>query len=192
MFNSISWTDFLLAIGCLVGAYYFVTGLLFYNKEIIARLKGAKRTPSTIPSQPTNDNTDNLLGAIKRSPSVNEPEYSEDEDLVQFGESNATEIPVVNGISESKPDTDDGLVLGKISDLLEEVKIILSLFAGEKPSKEDLASTLRALLEKYAGLATSRYLTTINIFLYDHCKDACTDELKPEDVSAWWPSYSNQ
>lgn len=199
MFNSISWTDFLLTVGCLAGAYYFIASLLFYRHEIIARLKGARQTAAPFAPPLTNSDTDNLLGPIKRPGPANEPGHFDDDEQIkedehiQFGEqANADSSTSANPVIQSEHDAENALVLGRISDLLEEVKLILSLFGDEKPSKEDLASTLRALLEKYQGLAASRYLASINIFLYDLCKDTCAQELRPEDVSAWWPNHSIQ
>src|SRR5690349_15410148 len=137
MFNSISWTEFLLVIGCLAGAYYFIAGLLCYHQEIIAHLKGAKPGPRIPTREPSADNADNLLGTIKKTAPANDLEDSddadeiqEDEDQIHFGDStpNVHREPIKD-LDQNESPTDNGLVLGRIADLLEEVKVILSLFA---------------------------------------------------------------
>jgi hypothetical protein len=198
MFNSISWTEFLLAIGCLAGAYYFIVGLLCYQQEIVTRLKGVKSTPSIPEPLPSNEDADNLLGAIKKTPPANDPEDSDNvdqiedvDDQIQLSDSSApTNREPAQEVHRRESLGDNGLVLGSIADLLEEVKLILSLFGDEKPGKEDLASPLRALLEKYDWLVSTRYLIAINIFVYDLCKETCSEELTPQDVRSWWPAHS--
>jgi hypothetical protein len=192
MFNTISWPDFLFTIAILCGGYYLICGTVLYHREILEWLKDAKQThphSADVPT-PVEDNGDDLLGKIRKTATVHDDEYLDEADEIQFGKSKAQSANAEDS-SPDIPDPDGELIIGKVSDLLEEAKTLTSLFADEKASREDIGAMFRALLEKYTALTFSRYAEAINIFLYDLCKDACAFELHPDDVKSWWPSNSH-
>jgi hypothetical protein len=186
MFNTISWAEFLLAIALLCSVYYLICGMLFYHREIIEWFKGTKPTqprPANVPA-PANGKSEDLLGKIRRPPATTQDEYLDDADEIQFGNSQEENVTVND--SRNPPDPDATLILGKVSDLMDEAKTIVSLFPEEKANQEEIAAVFRALLEKYAPLKLSRYADAVNIFLLDLCKNACAFELSSDDVKAWW------
>lgn len=192
MFNTISWTDFLLTVAILCGGYYLVCGTFLYHHEIIEWFKGAGQIQprsADLPG-PVEGNADDLLGKIRKPSTTHDDEYLDEADEIQFGERIAQSENATNS-SQDVPDPDGELIIGKVSDLLEEAKTLTSLFGEEKASREDIGAMFRALLEKYTALASTRYAGTINIFLYDLCKDACAFELHADDVKSWWTSKAN-
>jgi len=192
MFNTISWTDFLFTIATLCGGYYLICGTFLYHREIVEWLKGAnpiQQRTADVPG-PVEDNADDLLGKIRKTSATHDDEYLDEADEIQFGKSKAQSEDAEDS-SPDVPDPDGELIIGKVSDLLEEAKTLISLFADEKASREDIGAMFRALLEKYTALTFSRYAEAINIFLYDLCRDACAFELHLGDVKSWWPSNSH-
>src|SRR5687768_10003966 len=63
MFKSISWQEYLFAVGCLAVGYYAVTVAIFYSRDILLKSKGA----ATLKAKPDISKTDKPQGKFMGS-----------------------------------------------------------------------------------------------------------------------------
>lgn len=184
MLNSISWQEFFQTVVVAVGSYYAIAILLLYSKDITQKIQALKT--HTVKREPRSGVADskNLMGAIKNEqPTETIPSNQK---VVSSSEVS---------ISENASDTavqylEDALLIGTVSDLLQEVKIIADMIAESKGNKEDAASAFQSLLKNYLHLSSTKYQEAIDLVIYDHCKNRCALQVEISDVRSWWPQES--
>ncbi len=64
MFKSISWQDYLLAVGVLAAGYYLIVISVFYSRDILSRLKGATVSKTKAPQATPEAEAQKFMGAI--------------------------------------------------------------------------------------------------------------------------------
>ncbi len=185
MFKSISWQEYFYATTIVVGGYYAVSILLLYSKGLIQKFKANRATPTRVENENSGGLSNNLMGKIRRDQPIEK--VSTHHKTVQ-----AEEISVA--IEEPKKSetqiSSDVLLVGSVSDLLQEIKTLSNIISDTKGSKEDGASMFQSLLENYSHLSSTNYQEGINLFLYDQCKSQCAFEIELAEIKTWWPSES--
>src|SRR5689334_7726947 len=122
MLRSISWQDFLIALAVLAGAYYLVVALVFYREEIADLFRngpasrGRERSSETDRPQKTSP----LMGLVvddgqSQASSEVTRETSEEQHYAAHDE-----LPEEVGTASGS----DEMLVGTVSDLLEEIKTI--------------------------------------------------------------------
>jgi hypothetical protein len=176
MFNSLSWQEFFNAIFIVLGAYYGISILLLYSREIIQRFK-AKRDQGNKPVAEVKKDLSNLMGGIKKDlPKKHEQTVDARELIVDQPKS-----------SEQFSDNEDSLLIGSVSDLLHEIKVLARVIKESNGSKEEGAPMFESLLSNYSHLSTTKYQQSVSLFIHDLCRSECGFEVDLSEVNAWWP-----
>lgn len=176
MFNSISWQEFLNAISIVSVAYYVISILLLYSGEIIQRFK-AKGDNANNPVPKVKEDWGNVMGGINKDlPKKHEQTVDAQELLVQQ--------PKLN---EQSTENEDSLLIGSVSDLLHEIKVLARVIKENNGSKAEGASMFQSLLANYAHLSTTKYQQSVSLLIHDLCRSECGFEVDLSEVNAWWP-----
>lgn len=173
MLNSISWSDFFIVVGVVVTAYYVITVLLLYSNEIKGFLKGKPKNSTS--EEEHVDSTTDVLGTTK---SMVKPPVR------------AQRISVPNDPEETNRKTtnessDEELLTGAVSDLLDEIKTRIKTLEGW--NKDEVLGVFRELLGKYPQLIGTVYQESINHFIANVCTEHFSWSLEPEEVQPLWP-----
>lgn len=88
-------------------------------------------------------------------------------------------------ISSNKPKTDP-VLLGPISDLLEDIKTIRSDARGRKNNNSSQIQHFQVLLAHYYPLIGTRYVEMITRFIYDAFKRQRSVRLSLAEIRSWW------
>ena len=165
--QSITWQEFLIAAGLLTGLYYVIVLL------ILSRIrKGFTATLSD-----TEPDKSNVMGGINDD-DVDGPTASVGPEDVSFAQTTQQDSP----LSESS----NSLLLGSVSDLLEEAKTLTQFILENKSSKEEATAFLRTLLSKYSQLKDTRYQKAIELYLFNELKDHEGQEMSLDEIKALW------
>lgn len=172
MLNSISWSDFFIAVGIVVIAYYAITILLLYSHEIKTFLKG--KSGNAI-SEEQRDSATDVLGTTRSTvkPAAKAQPVSTPND------------PEHQGNQPSSETSDEELLTGAVSDLLDEIKSKIKTLEGWR--KDEVLSVFRELLRKYPQLIGTIYQESINHFIANSCSEHFPWSLEPEEVQPLWP-----
>jgi hypothetical protein len=179
MFNSISWQEFLTTIAIVAGAYYFVSVLLLYSKEIIQKLKGQNREgEKAAPAKEAASSS--LMGSARKDP-PKKHEHSIDAEDLAIDDSTSTDM----GSEES-------LLIGSVSDLIHEIKVLAKVIRESSGAKEDGAPMFQSLLSNYPQLSATKYRASLNLLIHEQCRNECGFEIELIEIDAGWPSAESQ
>ena len=184
MLNSISWQEFFQTVIVAVGGYYAISILLLYSKDITQKIQAFKTR--SVKTEPQSRATDliNLMGAIKNEqPSE---AISSNQKVVSSAEISISE----NASNTAAKYLEDASLIGTVSDLLQEIKVIADMIAESEGNKEDAASAFQALLKNYLHLSATKYQDAIDLVIYDHCKNQCALQVEMSEIKSWWPQES--
>lgn len=184
MLNSISWQQFFQTVIVAVGSYYAISILLLYSKDITQKIRAFKTGSVKADPQSADTGPDNLMGAIKNEqPSGT---ISSNQKVVS-----STEISISENASNTAAKyLEDALLIGTVSDLLQEIKVIADMIAESKGNKGDAASAFQSLLKNYLHLSATKYQEAIDLVIYDHCKNQCVLQVEMSEIKSWWPQES--
>ncbi|WP_276374286.1 hypothetical protein [Chryseolinea sp. H1M3-3] len=184
MLNSISWQQFFYTVIVAVGSYYAISILLLYSKDITQKIQALKTRSVKTDPQSAGTGLDNLMGAIKNEqPSET---ISSNQKVVS-----STEISISENASNTAAKyLEDALLIGTVSDLLQEIKVISDMIAESKGNGEDAASAFQSLLKNYLHLSATKYQEAIDLVIYDHCKNQLALQLEMSEIKSWWPQES--
>jgi hypothetical protein len=176
MFNSISWQQFFYTLLTVLGAYYIISFLLLYSKEVIQKFKDKSGQPdSGLPEfkGPTND----LMGAIKKD-QPNRHEQSIEADEINVA-SEAKQSPSIEG--------DDALLVGCVSDLLQEIKILIKVIKEGDGTHDDAVPMITSLLSNYEQLINTKYQTSISLFIHEQLQSEFASQADLKAIEGLWP-----
>ena len=167
MLQSITWQEFLLAASLFTGLYYVVVLRILTrsNKGIITTLSGAGVDKSGVMGE---INDDDVAG----------PTTSVGPEEISFAQASQHDSP--------QSESSNLLLLGSVSDLLEEAKTLAHFILENKSSKEETTTFLRTLLSKYSQLKDTRYQKAIELYLFNELKDQEGQEMSLDEIKALW------
>jgi hypothetical protein len=178
MFKTISWQDFLTGIAAILGAYYVVSILLLYSRDayrwIITRNKYDK------PDDNRSRSSSNVMGGIKTDPPRKHQQSVDAQDLI------------VGDADKKENQNQDSLLVGSVSDLLHEVKVLAQVIKESGGSKDEGVPMFQSLLSNYPQLIGTRYQESISIFIHQHCNSESVFEVDLNEVTSWWPTKESQ
>ena len=184
MLNSISWQEFFQTVIVAVGGYYAISILLLYSKDITQKIQAFKTRSVNTEPQAAQKGLNSLMGAIKNEqPSE---AISSNQKVVSSAEISISE----NASNTAAKYLEDASLIGTVSDLLQEIKVIADMIAESEGNKEDAASAFQALLKNYLHLSATKYQESIDLVIYDHCKSQCALQIEMSDIKSWWPQES--
>lgn len=163
MFNSISWESFLTTIGSLAGAYYFITTLMLYHQEITQWWKNKFNSSRIEESESVVEQTA-IMGKVENTPS-------------------SPSNPLVHTASVV---TEKDVLIGSVSDLLQEIKSLIQLAIENNWDKAQSESLFRALLIRYPTLKNTTHQQSVSSFMADTTSEECSFALTTEEVMTWW------
>lgn len=184
MFNSISWQEFLSAIGIIVGGYYAISTLLLYSEEIKSIFNQSQR--KVIEADAYDDQNDSkesidLMGSVKYETAVNVPH----EKVVQSEEINAQPLKEFeDAIGYVTINTADILIVKSAAELLREIKTIITEVS--EGSREEITSIYQSLLQRYPQLIATNHLELISRFINDSLSTNTTHSFTLDEVKSWW------
>lgn len=96
-----------------------------------------------------------------------------------------------NGLNNDSPflsnkQKTDPILIGPISDLLEDIKMILTGARRRKKNSRSEIQHFQALLAHYYPLIGTRYVEMITRFIYDAFKRRSSIRLSLAEIQSWW------
>lgn len=181
MFTSISWSEFFNAILIAIGAYYGISILLFYSRDILSRIKNQSESKD----EPLFNLADrsNLMGKAKQDAPKKHQQIIDAQDLL---------VDAVSKTNEGLTQSEDALLIGSVSDLLHEAKVLSRVIHESGGSREEGAPMFQSLLSNYQHLIGTKYQESISLFIQDQCKSQCAFEVSLDEVRMWWPPVEAQ
>lgn len=82
---------------------------------------------------------------------------------------------------------DETLLVGNVSDLLEEVKKILRIIKTHRKTKQEGIKLFQSLFLHYYPLIGINYKEVISLFIYDTGKNQFNITFNISEIRSWWP-----
>jgi hypothetical protein len=178
MFKTISWHDFLTGIAAILGAYYVVSILLLYSRDAYRWIITKNKPDIQDDTRP--QNSSNVMGGIKTDPPRKHQQSVDAQDLI------------VGDADRKENQKEDSLLVGSVSDLLHEVKVLAQVIKESGGSKDEGVPMFQSLLSNYPHLIGTRYQESISVFIHQHCSSEGVFEVDLNEVSSWWPAKESQ
>lgn len=167
MFKSVSWQEFFFAVSIVLGLYYF--GLLL----ILLFRYGKRRRENDLHEDPASD-TSNVMGKLRgETPRKNERSLGTEEVIVDPG--NRTEL-----------DEDAALLIGPVSDLLNEITMLTRVIKANNLGKEQSHGAFKRLLAGYPQVAGSKYHAMVSACICESFSDDPSTQVSLAEVATWW------
>ena len=177
MFKSISWQEFIIAVSVAAACYYAAIVIIFYFRDISARLKGGQVSTNQSKEGQISNPAKNLMGPIaanlpiRKKPVV---QSSATADEVEVAEN--TDVQVV----EEAHATPAGELLQELGNLFEIMK-------EGKPSQESYVKNIKTLLSQYAHLIGAEEDTRISQTIIEELKTKHDVFLSTDALDELWP-----
>ena len=172
MFSPISWQEFLNTALIALGLYYVVSVVIFYSRDMVARIKKAGQ-PEPIDSEGGNSS---LMGQIRKDTPKKHEDFVEAQDLV------------IDPASSSRAErSEETLLINSVSHLLREIKVLARVVKQSNGSKANATPMFQSLLSNYAHLAGTKYRESIMVFIHDTIRGECSFETALDEIDGWWP-----
>ena len=177
MFKSISWQEFIIAVSIVAGCYYAFIVIVFYRKDIAARLRGG--TVSSSPPKTAQNQTrpKNLMGAIESSAPLKRRPLGQ-------SSANAEEIQMAETVSEPAAEQ---MQTGPADELLQELSNLFEIMKEGKPSQDAYLRNIKTLFSQYIHLIGSEEYTRISQLVIEELKTKHNIFLSTEMVEELWP-----
>jgi len=164
LLHHFTWRQFGIAAILLTFIWYAVVLLLYFRKDIAARL--AKRDPGPLPHQWDDEDWDQELAGEAR----------EDEGI------SVVTSDDFSFAGAAKTDHAEDELLGLVPDALEEIKSVLYTVESQEGDKSDFVSLFKLVSGKYARLKNGPHLAAIN----DWIRDNVPFNFSNEELTALW------
>jgi hypothetical protein len=175
MFNSISWQQFFYILLTVLGAYYIISFLLLYSKEVIQKFKGKSGQPDSGTPE-FKGLTNDLMGKIKK----NQPNQHE-----QSIEADEINVALVSKQSQAI-EGDDALLVGSVSDLLQEIKIVIKVTEESNGILDDVVPMISSLLSNYEQLINTKYQASISLFIHEQLQSEFASQTDLKAIESLW------
>lgn len=181
MFDSISWTDFILSLSLGAAVYYAAILFLYFSADLKRLLTSAKNDTTEISSIEEATVNKNLMGEARSTHSKQEATASHVEESTQI-------ISKTADIDHERSWSTDEFVTQPLhrsfSQLLEEINALAYIIAQN--SKEEISLLFETLLSRYPQLAKPHHQSSINQFIIEACHQYGELTLTHQDIDAWW------
>ena len=174
MFKSISWQEFIIAVSIAAVCYYAAVIIIFYSRDIAARLKGGRVSDGPIKGPQGSRPAKNLMGPIAPSTPIKKRPVGQSSASAEEVEvhDNPTELEV-----QSAP----------ADELLQELRNLFEIMTEGKPSQESYVKNITTLLSQYTHLIGSEEHNRITHTIIEELKTRHDVFLSTEDVNEFWP-----
>jgi len=181
MFKSISWQEYLFAVGCLAAGYYVIAIAIFYSKDILHKLKGAPASKANPDISKANQPQGKFMGSIstsvrKQIPTKQSVASSEE---LSF-ESQPEELLAANRADSPAVD---------MLDALDEVFMYLSSKKKEKVSYEEKIKRLIQQRPEFSGTPVQQEIVS---FIHEYFKGNQSISFSVEELDSLWLSANGE
>jgi hypothetical protein len=176
MFKSISWQEFVIAVSLAAGCYYAFIILIFYRRDITARLKGSSVSTNPSKQPPTEPRPKNLMGAIENSTPIRRKPVAQSSASPEEVEVAETTSPPI--VEEAHSPADE---------LLQELSNLFEIMKEGKPSQESYLKNIRTLFSQYTNLIGQEEYTRISLLIIEELKTKHDIFLSAEVMEELWP-----
>jgi hypothetical protein len=177
MFKSISWQEFMIAVSIVAGCYYAFIVIVFYRKDIIARLRGGAISMNPPKAVPNQTRAKNLMGAIdSNSPLKRKP-------IVQTS-ANADEIEMAETVSAPVGEQAQSAAA---DELLQELSNLFEIMKEGKSAQDAYLRNIKTFVSQYSHLIGSEEYTRISQLIIEELKTKHDIFLSIELVEELWP-----
>ena len=185
MFDTIDWYDFITLMAPLTVGYYLVSLLIFYRKEVLARLSKPpvqKKEAYREENSSTQSMPDDVLGPALGNTGKEQAYDQQAQDLLI---ADAQQVPEPFLKADPSPKR-EVLLIGSVADLVQEIKTVIDLVTEYGSDKAEAESLLRSLLDRYPHVGASHYRKPITEYIYQAQDDHFDFKLPVEEVEALW------
>ncbi len=185
MFNSISWQEFFLVIGFSAVAYYCLATLLLFRVEILSLFRGnfSKFGPAEDVSD-VPDSESGIMGNVQEEPVSPRTSLDSAREIEVFPSNDDPET--FSEVRQAPAAQDPAMLIGSVSDLLQEIKTLVELVVEYKSPKQEGISLFQTLLLRYPHLRDSIYQEPVNLYIYETAKSRFHFELELDEIRQWW------
>jgi hypothetical protein len=181
MFKSISWQEYLFAVGCLAAGYYVITVAIFYSRDILQKLKGVPASKLKPDISKSNQPQGKFMGSIsttirKQIPTKQSVATSEE---LSF-ESQPEELLAANRAESAGAD---------MMDALEEVFMYLASKKKGKVSYEDKIKRLIQQRPEFSGTSVQQEVIS---FIHEYFKGNQSINFSVEELDSLWLSTNGE
>ena len=179
MFNSISWSLFIVAVLLVTLGYYCISTSIFFRNEFSIWLKSFATTK-------LKDTSEQLPAAIEGSVigpiSKNAPQYPsllDNDHALSYTISEAGEEIVT-------PLQNHPGVIVSVAELIDQIKEVLNFAVENHTSNDDFKALLTILLARYQHLKNTSYREAVSFFIFEISSKHFSPPLTKEEVLTWW------
>ena len=177
MFKSISWQEFTIAVSVAAACYYAIIIIIFYFRDISARLKGGQGSTTQAKERHVSRPAKNLMGPITATPPVRKRpvvQSSATADEVEVAED--TGVPLVQEAGSTPAD-----------ELLQELGNLFEIMKEGKPSQESYFKNIKTLLSQYTHLIGPAEYKRISKTISEELKTKHDVFLSTDALDELWP-----
>ncbi len=181
MFKSISWQEYLFAVGCLAAGYYVITVAIFYSRDILQKLKGEPASKAKPDISKSNLPQGKFMGSISTSVRKQIPtkqSIASSEEL-SF-ESQPEELLAANRADSAGVD---------LMDALEEVFMYL---ASKKKDKATYVEKIRRLVQQRPEFSGTPVQQEVISFIHEYFKGNQSISFSVEELNSLWLSANGE
>jgi hypothetical protein len=181
MLKSISWQEYLFAVGCLTAGYYFITVAIFYSRDILQRLKGESASKAKPGISKSNVPQGKFMGSVstsvrKQIPTKQSVASSED---LSF-ESQPEELLAANRAESPGAD---------MTDALEEVFMYL---ASKKKDKATYQAKITRLIQQRPEFSGTPVQQEVISFIHEYFKGNQSISFSAEELESLWLNVNGE
>jgi hypothetical protein len=174
MFKSISWQEYLYAIGAFSFGYYVIITAIFYSRDILLKVKGAAVSKASTPQPLRGKSNQQFMGAIS----------SVAPKKIPVKESSATGEEL---FIESNP---EDLMAAQYADspaveLLERLRDMFQIMEGEK-TKANYVKNIKTLIKQYPQFKDTPVQQEVSLFIHDQFKGHPDIKFQIEEIDNLW------
>ena len=180
MFTSISWEIFLTTVVVIAASYYLITALVFYRKEIVARITSRPDPvmPAISDSGIKSNAAKNVMGQANK-----EPESTNRFSLISADELTVeenTEAPETIAYHVRDP------LISSMYDLLAESRTLIQSIVEQKSDANECEELFRSLLLRYPHLKQTDHRDGVAVYIAKASEKQLPFALNVTQVAQWW------
>jgi hypothetical protein len=176
MFKTISWQEFTVAVSVAAACYYAFIAVVFYRRDIAAKLRGEPTSATATKSIPRQKPSSNFMGAISTTSPVRKKPVAESSASAE--EVEVAQVPASS--LEQEHSTPGG-------ELLQELRNLFEIMKEGKPSQDAYLKNIKTLFAQYVHLIGLEEFTRISITIIEELKTRHDIFISMEMMEELWP-----
>lgn len=181
MFKSISWQEYLVAVGCLAAGYYVVAISVFYSKDILNKFRAAAAPRDKSDTPKVDNSVDKLMGAISTAFRKGIPKKQSTESLDKV-------------TIQSEPEDLDAekRLCSSAAELLDNLEDVFMILSSRKSDKGDYLRTIKNLFGLAPEFSDSSIREEISEFVIQYFKGNQIITFAKEEIDSLWANEKDE